>query len=236
MKCNIFYIITSILLYLFCDIYSEEVRTASWLIHWNNQDAYATNEKSGKTLLIYKQKCRDTTLGDSKSKTAVKFTDKYRMLSIVGSYVSYRHTFSSEPYIHQTSCGDEFVTIDLNQGGYHVSLDEIFNEKDIFAALSHDGFIKTKITQPNNLEELLNAISSGCELFMIEGDFLKSFTFHHVENGNVAIRLGMSHLCDITSGKFIQLGILLPIPADKKIAFEQASHQNLLMEGMTKKR
>lgn len=228
------------ILIFFCVIsttYSKEARSLSWIITWNDLVATAKNENNGKVIQIYKQRILDTVIGESTLKKNVKFTDKYRLLAIAGTYVSYRHTFSSKPYIHQTSCGDEFVTVDLEKDGRSISLDEIFNENEIFNALSADGFIKSKITEnKNNLDELLEAMSSGCELYMNEGDFLKSFAFHHIENSTIAIRLGISHLCDITAGKFTQLGIFLPISADQKTLFEQAARQNLLMEQMLKKK
>lgn len=237
MKCKNIYICFLIFFSVIGNTHSNEVRSLSWVINWTNLEATAKNEKTGKIIQIYKQHILDTIIGEQSLKKKIRYTDTYRLLAIAGTYVSYRHTYSSEPYIHQTACGDEFVTLDLEKDGRSISLDEIFNENEIFNALTKDGFIKSKISgKKNSLDELFEAMGSGCELYMNKGDFLKSFAFHHIENGTIAIRLGINHLCDITAGKFIQLGILLPLADAQKTIFEQAARQNLLMEGMMKKK
>lgn len=51
----------------------------------------------------------------------------------------------------------------------------------------------------------------GCEVSYYEVN--ESFAFHHTKGGNVAVRIGLPHGCEVMRGNYTELGIYLPIPS-----------------------
>jgi len=62
---------------------------------------------------------------------------------------------------------------------------------------------------------------------------LRSFAFHHVKGNDVAVRIGLSHGCEVMRGNFTQLGVYLPMPKKMRSALERAASrkEDFLMKG-----
>lgn len=154
---------------------------------------------------VEKKRCKDA-------------SDSYKVLSIVGTLVSYENAFMGD-------CGgphpEEIVTwtaIDGAVGGQPVSLASLFPEDAILRALLADRLVRTALQGrpvPESLDALLTAlanwVSQDCAYSFGE-NILKRFAFHHVGGGLVAVRFGLSHGCEVARGNLTQIGILLAIP------------------------
>ena len=159
----------------------------------------------------------------------------YRMLSIVGPYASFKG--SSGGYCEGAAHPSAFQWIGARnlKTGKKASLTEIFAASDLYQALLGDGVIKKalKDERPANLDELLDATEGGCKYY-IGKHILSAFAFHHVKGDKVAVRIGLSHGCEVMRGNFGQLGIYLPIPAKLQKALREAERGGTLMKQMGK--
>lgn len=132
------------------------------------------------------------------------------MLSIVGPYISFEVSYYAEGGAHP-SYGTFYKVINIINGK-RVSLKQLFSKKVLFKTLIADSVIKKALSAtPRNLDELFKNADGGCEMFIHES-ILSSFAFHHIKNNKVAVRIGISHGCEINRGDFTQIGIYLPIP------------------------
>ena len=61
-----------------------------------------------------------------------------------------------------------------------------------------------------------------------------TFAFHHLKGDSVAVRIGLSHGCEVARGSFTQLGIMLPVPQAWKDAFRKADTEGQLMKQLEK--
>jgi hypothetical protein len=49
-------------------------------------------------------------------------------------------------------------------------------------------------------------------VYYLDADMLQNFAFHHVKGDQVAVRIGLSHGCEVARGALTQIGLYLPIP------------------------
>jgi hypothetical protein len=162
----------------------------------------------------------------------------FELLSVVGSLLSFLD--GTDVYCERaahpshTNC---FATMDLAKPGEFpaklVKLTDYFPEKVILKALLADPVIKKALRQrqrslpPKTLDELYARFQDEpfevgeCSYYLPE-DFLTRFAFHHIEHGNVAIRLALPYYAEVCRGYFIELGLLLPIPASLREPLAQA--------------
>ncbi|HEV7861010.1 MAG TPA: hypothetical protein VGO91_20490 [Pyrinomonadaceae bacterium] len=127
--------------------------------------------------------------------------------------------------------------VDLSYEGYKkhgkmVQLTDYFPDADIFRALLADSLIQKAFKssgqrRPANLSALMKAIylqpvPVGECAYELSDDLLTRFAFHHLENGQVAVRLGLTHAYETCRGRSTEIGILLPIPASLKQQLAQA--------------
>jgi hypothetical protein len=162
----------------------------------------------------------------------------FELLSVVGSLLSLLD--GTEVYCDQSahpSHTNRFATMDLAKPGEfpakRVKLTDYFPEKVILKALLADPVIKKALRQrqrsqpPKTLGELYawfkgESFKVGeCSYYLPE-DFLTRFAFHHLDQGNVAIRLALPYDAEVCRGYFIELGLLLPIPASLRESLAQA--------------
>ncbi|MEN9354481.1 MAG: hypothetical protein RL318_1806 [Fibrobacterota bacterium] len=114
-------------------------------------------------------------------------------------------------------------------------LRRIFAESDLLAALRRDGVVKKlSPTPPTSLTDIENLNDSTCIMGFGSGMWT-SFAFHHLQGDSVAVRIGLSHGCEVARGSFTQLGILLPVPPAWKEALRAAERSGQLMESLEKK-
>jgi len=212
---------------LICSFLNANVISSGvWQITYNIGTASAVNLKNNTKIIIYKDKNTKT---DAAKNNGYWMEEKFQLLSVVSKYVSFQRTFYSEGGAHP-SYGKEFRTVDLDKNGTTVSLKNIFTDKDLFEALMKDKIISTHLSNsPSSLDGLFNVINGGCEMDLSE-TMLNSFGFHHVNSDSIAIRIGIGSGCETDRGKFIQIGIYLPIPPQLKDAFVKAEAVGSLMD------
>jgi hypothetical protein len=127
--------------------------------------------------------------------------------------------------------------VDLGYEGYQkhgkmAQLTDYFPEADILKALLADSLIQKALKssgkrRPATLPALMKAIylqpvPVGECAYELSDDLLTRFAFHHLENGQVAVRLGLTHAYETCRGSSTEIGILLPIPAALKRQLAQA--------------
>lgn len=183
---------------------------------------------------------------------------KFTVLSVAGSLLSYEE--SEDSYCGRVNGGGwnhpavqtGYRVIDLNQPVVPISLEKFFSEASVLAALLADPTVKKalkdagKSTTPTDLVELVKTINegsaiiqvkataeapAGCGFVFPEHPFME-FAFHHIEKGNVAVRLSLVPNSGACHSAHAQLGILLPIPETLAalLTAAQSRAQGFLME------
>ncbi len=124
-----------------------------------------------------------------------------KLLSLVGPFLSYREDWSLSCPFMAHAFEQVFVrTYDLGAKRFS-SLDELFPERELFAALSSDqlvrGTLRTSHGQPSTLRELLAHVAHLASVptdplcFEYPPDLLGRFAFHHVMEDRVTVRIGL---------------------------------------------
>ncbi len=131
------------------------------------------------------------------------------LLSVVGPVASYEETTSWYcPGAAHPSGYTAYVAVDATRPRARPKLTDWFREEDVRAALLADPVVRRTLaeaevrTPPARLDALVKALSEaspGCEYSFPE-DLLSRFAFHHLEGGKVAVRLGLSHGCEVMRG------------------------------------
>jgi hypothetical protein len=191
----------------------------TWNVRWNEDFGIADS------VVLYSVTEWDETESSSKGK----------VLSIVGNLVSFSVESNgySEGAAHPWH-SRHFKTINAKTRG-EVSLTDIFSEEEILQALLQDGVIQKRLNgrNPASLKELLEMDLGNCD-FRLDGDALTGFAFHHVKNGQVAVRLGLTHGCEAARGSLTQLGFYLNIPSVLEKDLNNARHMGYLMSELSK--
>jgi hypothetical protein len=149
---------------------------------------------------------------------------------VVGSIISVeRNDYVNCPGTAHPSVITWYSVIDAASPRRVVALNELFPERDIFAALMEDAIVKKTLAKagvptPGSLPELIRTLAATegeCEYAFTE-DMLSHFAFHHLEGDKVAVRIGLSHGVEACRGELTQLGLLLPVPASLASALKAA--------------
>ncbi len=164
----------------------------------------------------------------SKSEPGCDGEQSDRLLSVVGSLVSYEEFVGTtcEQAAHPSAV-TLYVAVDAGHRDKKPSLTDFFADADLVRALSADPLVRRHLPKnpPHTSGAFVKALTESqteCE-YAFDPDMLSRFAFHHVEGGQVSVRIGLSHGCELARGKLTQLGILLPVPAKLKDALERAS-------------
>jgi len=154
--------------------------------------------------------------------------------SVVGPWVSADCAWYEEEAGPSPNYGVGRLTVDVTRGGKVVGLDDVFPASDIYLALLNDSVIKKYLPTPTprSLPELLDKLQDShvCEMDM--GDLRNGWGFHHVRGNQVAVRIGLSHVCRANRGTFTQIGIYLPIPETMRSLLKEADARGTLMEDL----
>lgn len=141
-----------------------------------------------------------------------------RLLSVVGTLVSVHESDAgycegaAHPYAVQT-----FRALDLGKKAAPARLTDWFPKADVYKALMGDRIVLKALDgqKPRTLDALIKALdgyqSDDCA-YGFSDDLLSRFAFHHLKGDQVAVRLGLSHGCEVNRGGLTQLGLYLPIP------------------------
>ncbi|HZI14210.1 MAG TPA: hypothetical protein VE153_27830 [Myxococcus sp.] len=157
----------------------------------------------------------------------------FKVLSVVGPWVSYEqsqggYTGGAHPY-GSTS----YVTQDVTKEKDAFSLLEVFPEKDVLAALKADSFVRKHIADEaafksaTTVDALMQSLEAGedCVGFVDSGldSVMRSVAFHHVEGDKVAVRIAFGYESEVCRGQHFVVGVLVPIPASLRPAFDRAA-------------
>lgn len=141
-----------------------------------------------------------------------------RVLSVVGALVSVHESESgycegaAHPYAVQT-----FRALDMRRQAERAKLTDWFPKAEVYKALMGDRIVQKALggQKPKTLDALLKALdgyqSDDCA-YGFSDDLLTRFAFHHLKGKQVAVRLGLTHGCEVNRGQLTQLGLYLPIP------------------------
>ena len=177
---------------------------------------------------------------DGRSSNNCDYQRDFRVLSIVGTLISFQdEEYSDCGGLHPTTYrrfttidlakpgaisygrGEEAMDADLTRVGKVVKLTDYFNEGDVLRALLKDRVIQQALIEAG-VSAPLRTLAELPELFSkndyilsgseleLRPDFLTRFAFHHVEGEKVAIRINLPSLASAYRAK--QIGLLLPIP------------------------
>ena len=200
-----------------------------WLISWNKKEITA-RKRDGRPRVI----CR----AYKKSSSGMSEERKCRILSVVGTLISYQLDYYHEGGAHP-SYGSYYKTVDLERGKKPITLTMLFPEKDVVKALKGDRVIKKALSKERGrgkgigtLKSLLAHIDGGCKMSFLS--IPSSFAFHHVKGGEVALRIGLPHGCEVMRGTFTQLGLYLPIPKALKGSLARAVWEKSLMKNLVR--
>ena len=154
-------------------------------------------------------------------------SSRYDLSSLVGPLLSVKATLYWEGGAHPGHL-TRLETINLETGKSPVLLTDLFPETMLLAALLKDQIIQKSLAggKPKTIQELIRMANGGCEIgFHLLNE---SFAFHHIQRDRVAIRIGLSHGCEVMRGHYTELGIYLPIPLGLKEVLEQAVRRKTL--------
>jgi len=158
---------------------------------------------------------------------------QYDVLSVVGSLVSIKET---EVYANPGSyVTDRLLVLDLQNPHRKAKLSDWFDDKDLLKALLADPIVNEEIksigkprrpfSSSRALFKYLAASNSGSDIWICE-DMFSSFCFHHIEGGNVAVRVAAADHPGMRNDSYEQLGLILPIPDSLKPSFERADNRS----------
>ena len=203
-----------------------------WRIAWDDTAATARRIESGAEKELFRSE-RGATEEDG-------YTG-FRMLSVVGTFVSYSVSWYSGGGAHP-SYGTRWTTLDLDPKG-SASLADLFGEEVVFSRLMQDATVQAALNggynetadkpypAPENLQELLQFVDGGCAVNM-DADMLKQFYFPYRLGGKVAVvEIGLSHGCEVNRGAFTELSrMYFPIPDALREDFDKAVRDGVLEE------
>lgn len=195
----------------------EEINTgaSSWAYNKTNGQIMATTPDNKKILLY-----TDEISGTSDDER------KYAIHSSVGPYASVKYEYYFEGGAHP-AYGTFYEVMDARSQNL-ITLLDIFKEEDVFEALLNDGVIQNALYEtPSTIDELIEFTDGGCEM-LLEENLLESFSFHHIKDDKVAIRIGLTHGCAAARGNLTELGLYLPIPQGEKSWFLAANENKTL--------
>ncbi len=199
-------------------LFNYKTSYKGWEIFWNDSLAVRKDISTSHIDTIY---CNISEYDDSDTNSFPYYYKKWnQMLSIVGPYLSYAVGYNGSGGVHPIY-GSYYVTYNI-ETKKEISLDEIFNSKDIYEALLKDSTINKYLTNknPSSLEDLVNNLDGKCEVNF--SNILNCFSFIDINDEKVLVEFGLTHGCEVLRGNFTVIQILLPIPLEKSFMFHKA--------------
>ena len=210
-------------------------QSGGFTIQWTSADLLARRAKSpAQTVFSAKYLAENDWKNIQEDGKEREYNRSFKLLSVVGSIISYEDSEYCDCGGAHPSMIDHFKASDLAKPGgvgetetrQAARLNELFPEADLLKALLADSLIRkavqaSKKPEPRTLAKLMETIlfqeiESGDCGYSSKEDQLTRFAFHHLEGGQVAVRLSLSYAYEICRGRMIDIGILLPIPAALK--------------------
>lgn len=203
------------------------VTNGDWEITWGGGAASVRNLKTGDKKVLFESMVAETE-EDGQS--------TYKMLSVVGTTISYSNSWYFEGGAHP-SYGTAWSSVDLESPA--INLVALFGERPVFEGLMRDPLVQSAIAgelaerearpAPGNWRELVERADGGC--FASMGDrLLTDYYFAYRLGGTmVAVQIGLTHGCEVNRGSFTKLSMLyFPIPDEMKPDFDRAVKDGVL--------
>jgi hypothetical protein len=167
----------------------ETISSGDWAIKVSEHEAQAVNKRTKEKIVLY---------------DLAKYDGDCQMTVFKGSVVSVVGTFVSMEIEAGGTCGGagsfaehSLYSVDLARGGRRLRITELFDASELSGAIARDPWvIKDKANK--------NKHACGWEPHTLDTDH---FAFHHVEGGQIAVRLAVPREC--ADNKLIQLGLTL---------------------------
>ena len=144
------------------------------------------------------------------------------VVSLAGPYLGIRQdSYSHCKEAAHPSTERKLATFDLSNSGRPIAITDLFPEAEVVRALSQDPVLTPYIEKkPATLKALLAALpeegviagDTPCTFEVLPG----GFAMHHMEAGQVAVRVSLIPVPGACRGLHPELGILLPVPASLK--------------------
>lgn len=169
-----------------------------------------------------------------------EYEQRFRLLSVVGAIISLEEaTYCDCGGAHPISW-TRYVSYDLSRSTvarpHAIPATEVVAEADLLRALAADRLIRQAMDSAHvrtfpSLRALTQAleaqpIASGDDcIYSVGEEFPTAFAFHHLEGGRVAMRFSLGHYVEVCRGMMIQVGVLVPVPAQRAAAFAAADRR-----------
>jgi hypothetical protein len=206
--------------------------SAGYQVQWTTADLVALPPAGGKPLFSARAMAlKDFAEVDPQGKSGCEQSRELSVLSLVGTIVSYQQADDvSCPGTAHPAAQTRYQSLNLARPAQPPLLTDLFSEASVLKSLLAEPTIRAALRDLNpaklpsttrQLVALLTQWSGACD-YSFPKDLLSRFAFHHLEGGNVAVRIGLSHGCEAMRGKLYPLGILLPIPKAMRLPLMKA--------------
>ena len=216
-------------------------------IDWSAANLKATRSDTGAVVFDARAEAADAwkdMVRDSPG-ASLEFEQTYRLLSIVGPYLSFQEFMSCDCGGAHPTEHTEFRTVDLSRAGSAAKLTAIFPDSQVLTALLDDRIVKNALgnttqksvqSNPKSLEELLDALDGktvklkDCSYGIYKDTFLSNFALYDFKDEHAAVRISLSHAAEVCRGQMTQLGLSLPAPESLRTSLSDAKqHQSGLL-------
>ncbi|MCL4538480.1 MAG: hypothetical protein M1378_02590 [Bacteroidetes bacterium] len=202
-------------------LWIDSVSSGGWKFEWSSKFMLAINDttQSVDTLFV------NQTVPESDT-TDYFYYEDYRVLSIVGPYVSWSCSYNGSGGAHPIA-GTYYET-HAPGSSRQISLTELFPEGVIERALLADTLIQAHLTKkdPKDLADLVDNLHGGCAMEL--QTLLTSFAVNSIDRDSVTIDFGITHGCELMRGNFTEFTIRLPIPKDDRQMFIDARRNHTI--------
>ena len=168
---------------------AQHIASGDWIITATAERAVARNVRSGEKIHLYRKSsgCEYTAFSG-------------RILSVVGTFVSYELSEGSYCGGAGTSYATTLTAVDLARGGSVLPLSQLVSVDVLRATLKSDAWLARQA-----------AAGHPCKLHKLAGT--SAFTFHHLDGRRVALRLQVPGDCEPNPGGATRLGFVVSPPS-----------------------
>ena len=205
-------------------LFNHKINYKNWEVLWNDSVAVRKDLNTIQIDTIYFN-ISEYDASDTTSSLPYFYEESNQMLSIVGPYLSYAVGYNGSGGAHPIY-GSYYATYNIETKN-EISLDEIFNSKDIYEALLKDSIIIKYLIKynPSNLGDLIQSLDGECEVRFT--DILYDFSFVNIIQDKVLVEFGLTHGCEVLRGNFTVIQILLPMPPKSFLCFWRVKNRTL---------
>lgn len=217
-------------------------------IEWSAANLRATRSDTGAVVFDAGAEAKQAwkNLAKDDSDASFQFEQSYRLLSLVGPYLSFQEFVSCDCGGAHPSESSRFRTVDLSRGGADAELNEVFPDSQVLKALLDDRIVKGALgksgsvpakAEPKSVKQLLDALDGKtfklkeCSYGFYKDTFLSDFALYDFNGADASVRISLPHAVEICRGQMTQLGLTLSAPGSLRTALAGAkqNHAGLLM-------